>query len=74
MSSLPEGTMSGPVVFFFLSFSVTLSVECTLRNSGVNTKLSGAVDKTEGRDTIQRGLDRLTKQAHENLMTFKKAE
>ncbi|PKU47403.1 hypothetical protein llap_2305 [Limosa lapponica baueri] len=43
-------------------------IECTL------SKLCGAVGKLEGRDAIQRDLDRLERWAHENLMKFNKAK
>jgi len=48
--------------------------ECTL-NMFVNyTKLCGAVDTLEGRDAMQRGLNRLERWACANLMEFNKAK
>jgi len=55
--------------------SVTDSgTECTLSKFSNNTKLYGAVDTLERKDTIQSDLDRLERWACVNLMKFNKVK
>ena len=75
--SVTKGVNQGSI-FKLVLFNIFINdtdggTECTLSKFVEDTKLSGAFDKIEGRDTIQKNMDRLEELAHENLLRYNKS-
>jgi len=73
-SGVPQGSVLGTVLFNTSVGDTDCGTECTLGKLTDNTKLCGVADMLEGRDAIQRDLDRLERWACVNCIKFNKAK
>lgn len=67
----PLGSVFGPVLFNIITNNTDREIECTFSRFAGDPKLNGAL--VEGKDVIQRQLDKLEKWACGNFMKFKKS-
>jgi len=59
MRGVPQGLVFGQMLFNIFVSNMDSGIECTLREFTDDTKQCGAVGMLQGKDAIQRGLDRL---------------